>query len=100
MDFGWSDREQEFRGQVREFVGSRWSGETTDDTEGDDTEAAQRTREYEQALNERGWLTMAWPKEYGGLGAPHFDQLIFAEESSRPSARRSAGSPCRWSGRC
>ncbi len=86
MDFGWSDREQEFRAQVREFVGSRWSGETTDDTEGDDTEAAQRTRQYEQALNERGWLTMAWPKEYGGLGAPHFDQLIFAEESSAVGA--------------
>ncbi len=86
MDFGWSDREQEFRGQVREFVGSRWSGQTTDDAEGDDTEAAQRTREYERALNERGWLTMAWPKEYGGLGAPHFDQLIFAEESSAVGA--------------
>ena len=86
MDFGWSDREQEFRAQVREFVGSRWSGETTDDTEGDDTEAAQRTRQYEQALNERGWLTMAWPEEYGGLGAPHFDQLIFAEESSAVGA--------------
>ncbi|MXW23909.1 MAG: acyl-CoA dehydrogenase [Chloroflexi bacterium] len=82
MDFGWSDREQQFRAEVREFVSSRWSGSQTDDTEGDDTEAAQRTRRYEQALKERGWLTMAWPKEYGGLGAPHFDQLIFAEESA------------------
>ncbi len=86
MDFGWSDREQQFRAEVREFVSSRWSGAQTDDTEGDDTEAAQRTRRYEQALKERGWLTMAWPKEYGGLGAPHFDQLIFAEESAAVGA--------------
>ncbi|MYA20055.1 MAG: acyl-CoA dehydrogenase [Chloroflexi bacterium] len=86
MDFGWSDREQQFRAEVREFVSSRWSGSQTDDTEGDDTEAAQRTRRYEQALKERGWLTMAWPKEYGGLGAPHFDQLIFAEESAAVGA--------------
>ena len=40
MDFGWSDREQQFRAEVREFVSSRWSGSQTDDTEGDDTEAA------------------------------------------------------------
>ena len=86
MDFGWSDREQEFRADVSEFVGDRWSGLTPDDSEGDDSEAMQRTREYQQALNERGWLTMAWPEEYGGLGAPHFDQLIFAEESSAVGA--------------
>ena len=86
MDFGWSDREREFRAEVREFVSSTWSGSQTDDTEGDDTEAARRTRGYERALKERGWLTMAWPKEYGGLGAPHFDQLIFAEESSAVGA--------------
>ncbi len=86
MDFGWSEREQQFRAEVRAFVSSRWSGSQTDDTEGDDSEAAQRTRRYEQALKEQGWLTMAWPEEYGGLGAPHFDQLIFAEESSAVGA--------------
>ena len=29
---------------------------------------------------EHGWLTLAWPKEYGGLGASHIRQSIFAEE--------------------
>ncbi len=86
MDFGWSEREQQFRAEVRAFVSSRWSGSQTDDTEGDDSEAARRTRRYEQALKDQGWLTMAWPEEYGGLGAPHFDQLIFAEESSAVGA--------------
>ena len=28
----------------------------------------------------KGWLTLAWPKEYGGRGATHMMQLIFAEE--------------------
>jgi alkylation response protein AidB-like acyl-CoA dehydrogenase len=82
MDFGWSNREKDFRKDVREFVRERWNGLTTDEYEGDATEAALRTREYEQALNEQGWLTMAWPEKYGGHGAPHFDQLIFAEESA------------------
>ena len=82
MDFGWSGREQAFREEVREFIGSHWSGLTPDESEGDDSEATQRVRAYERALAKRGWLTMAWPKEYGGLGVPHFDQLIFAEESA------------------
>ena len=25
-------------------------------------------------LAQRGWLTMSWPKEYGGGGASHFEQ--------------------------
>jgi len=30
-------------------------------------------------LAEKGWLTMAWPKEYGGREAPVIEQLIFNE---------------------
>jgi alkylation response protein AidB-like acyl-CoA dehydrogenase len=31
-------------------------------------------------LAERKWLAMAWPEEYGGLNAPHMQQLIYNEE--------------------
>lgn len=31
-------------------------------------------------LAARHWLTMAWPKEYGGLGASHVEHLIYQEE--------------------
>jgi alkylation response protein AidB-like acyl-CoA dehydrogenase len=30
-------------------------------------------------LVEKGWLTMAWPKEYGGQDASILDQMIFSE---------------------
>ena len=30
-------------------------------------------------LVEKGWLTMAWPKEYGGQDASIMDQMIFSE---------------------
>ncbi|MBM3156780.1 MAG: acyl-CoA dehydrogenase, partial [Chloroflexi bacterium] len=30
-------------------------------------------------LGARGWLSRAWPKEYGGLDAPLIEQFIFSE---------------------
>ncbi len=36
-------------------------------------------RYIQKKLAEKGWLTMAWPKEYGGRDAPIIEQLIFNE---------------------
>ncbi len=35
-----------------------------------------------EKLVEKGWLAMAWPKEYGGREAPIMEQLIFSEVQS------------------
>ena len=37
-------------------------------------------RYMRQRLIERGWLTMAWPREYGGQDASNVKMAIFAEE--------------------
>jgi alkylation response protein AidB-like acyl-CoA dehydrogenase len=31
-------------------------------------------------LSQKGWLCMAWPKEYGGQDASSWEQLVFSEE--------------------
>ena len=31
-------------------------------------------------MAKRRWLTMAWPEQYGGLEAPHWQQCIMSEE--------------------
>ncbi len=36
-------------------------------------------KSMQKKLAEKGWLTMAWPKEYGGEDAPIIEQLIFNE---------------------
>ncbi len=36
-------------------------------------------RSMQKKLADKGWLTMAWPKEYGGRDAPVIDQLLFSE---------------------
>ncbi len=40
----------------------------------------ERVRVIEEKMYARGWMTMAWPVEYGGQGADPIRQLIFREE--------------------
>ena len=37
-------------------------------------------------MAQHGWLTMAWPEEYGGRGASHIQQMIYREEASLAGA--------------
>ena len=79
MDFAWSGEQDGFREQVRSFIQEHWS-------EGarvrEDLERPERVKEYQKRLADAGWLTMAWPEEYGGGGASYIEQMIFAEEST------------------
>jgi alkylation response protein AidB-like acyl-CoA dehydrogenase len=43
-------------------------------------EAFEQAKRFNAALAERGWIAPAWPKEYGGLGASIFEQMVFNEE--------------------
>src|SRR2546426_4904296 len=38
------------------------------------------SRAFMRALGERGWLSMCWPKQYGGLERPMFWKLVLFEE--------------------
>lgn len=80
VDFSWGDEHRTFRTQVQDFIRGNWSG---GDAGEERTEAAHA---YTKALAEHGWLTMAWPKEYGGREATHWEQMIFAEESAATGA--------------
>ena len=66
MDFTWSNDHAGFRSQVQEFISREWRGGGDDESRG--TEVLQ----YQKSLAEHGWLTMAWPEEYGGRAASHW----------------------------
>jgi alkylation response protein AidB-like acyl-CoA dehydrogenase len=86
MDLRYSPAEQEFRGELRQWlaevlptVGPKphvddWTGRREYDT------AWQRT------LFDAGYAGINWPKEYGGRGATPTEHLIFLEESERAGA--------------
>jgi alkylation response protein AidB-like acyl-CoA dehydrogenase len=83
MDFGWNQEQRGFRNEVRGFIDEHWMRGARARA---GVEPHERAREYQRRLAEHGWLTMAWPSEYGGRGASHFEQLIFAEESAYANA--------------
>ena len=67
-----------FRAEVRKFLAEEWDGQ------GDASGPASLA--FQSRLAERGWLTLAWPKEYGGAGASHLEQLVYNEEMAYADA--------------
>ena len=81
MDFIFSEEDEAFRREAVDFVEQElpwdWRTEVVDAEEPAD---AVKVRRFKKRLADRGWLTMAWPQEYGGLEAPHIRQMVFNEE--------------------
>ncbi len=80
MDFRFTPEQEAFRLEVRDFIRKEW---TAGAPEGDDEEMEgrwPRLRAFTRKLAERGWLTLAWPQEYGGRAAGHLMQLVYNEE--------------------
>ena len=82
MDFGFTPEEEAFRQEIRQFL----KEELPPDWEGFEDEFAPEnfefTKQIVKKLGAKGWLALAWPKEYGGLARPAIEQLIFKEEMS------------------
>ncbi|MCH7579668.1 MAG: acyl-CoA dehydrogenase family protein [Chloroflexi bacterium] len=86
MDFTFSDEEEKFREEVREFLRQELPADWDGGAYGEGGGAEEVGPRITKKLAERKWLAMAWPKEYGGLGAPHMRQLIYNEEMSYHAA--------------
>ncbi len=88
MDFRFDAEHERFRQEVRAFVAAElpaaWrSADAYNDREDAPPEAGEAARAFQRKLAGRGWLTLAWPKEHGGLGAGPVQQLVYNEEMSR-----------------
>ena len=85
MDFEFTEEDKKFRQEVRDFMikelpedwpGIPWVGEPAKETE----ESLSFAREFTNKMRDKGWLTMHWPKKYGGENAPLSKRMILAEE--------------------
>ena len=78
MDFEFTREDDVFRAELREFLNAElppwWKGYQ----EGDD--AFDVVKRVVVGMAERGWLTQAWPTEYGGQDAPIWRQMVLKEE--------------------
>ena len=87
MDFAFTEREEAFREEVRQFLSEElppgWIGYTNPALAGPDLgddESWEFSRVMARKLGERGWLALAWPTEYGGQARSHIEHAIFCEE--------------------
>ena len=84
MEFRFTPEQEEFRQEVRGFLREAlpegWRGVYPDSYFEDEYWGL--IREFTARLVQRGWLTMAWPVEYGGKGLSVLDQMVYNEEQS------------------
>ncbi|MBI4498096.1 MAG: acyl-CoA dehydrogenase family protein [Chloroflexi bacterium] len=101
MDFYFSAEDEAFRQEVRAFLRQElpadWSGFQSDDAYASD-EHYQLVRQFRKKLADQGWLTMAWPPEYGGQGASIWRQVVFNEEIGYAQAPYQAPMGVSWVG--
>ncbi len=83
MRYTFTEEDEKFRQELRVWIRNeipvnfeKWHGVNE---AGEDFEYGLKIR---RKLANKGWLTMAWPKEYGGQGASYMKQVIFNEEMS------------------
>ena len=80
MDFSWEDEYVEFRQALREFIAERRTPELLEEYARTYGGGGELIRAFHEAIHERGWMRMCWPKEYGGEGRDMLYQYIFVEE--------------------
>ena len=77
MDLTWSDSEEAFRAECREWLADNVpSGLPSGDTR----EGFAAHLEWERLLHRDRWAVVSWPEAYGGRDASLWEWLIFEEE--------------------
>ena len=84
MNITFTRQEEDFRQEIRDFLEQElpegW------DPLGQPGETPEKrhafTRDMAKKLADKGWLTLAWPEEYGGQGRSIMEQVVYREEMS------------------
>jgi hypothetical protein len=90
MLFHDSPEHADFRAELRAFLAAelpRADWDMRNDRDHITPAQSEFTKQFRKKLAGKGWLTMGWPKEFGGTGASYMTQTVYMEEMS------SAGAP-------
>jgi len=87
MDFGFSQEEEAFRKEVREFIEEefpselRWKYRVTfaPSIHGLDSEAWSFMRAMARKLGAKGWFSLGWPEDYGGQNSQVLQNIVYEE---------------------
>ena len=84
MDWRLTKEQEDFRQEVRSWLAEilpRFREERDQGTEGEgEGEDSRYSPAFSKELGKKGWIGLAWPKEYGGKALGFIEQAIFNEE--------------------
>jgi len=84
MNLGYSDSQQAFREEVRDWLQAHVPAQALPSF--DTAEGFEAHRAWERTLAEGNWGMVTWPEAYGGRGCDLIEWLIFEEEYYRAGA--------------
>jgi alkylation response protein AidB-like acyl-CoA dehydrogenase len=90
MDFEFTDEQEKFRQEVREFLEAEIKQGTFKPS--CDAWIQGYSPEFTKKVAQKGWIGLSWPKEYGGQGRSNIDRLVLTEEM----LRYGAPAACHW----
>jgi alkylation response protein AidB-like acyl-CoA dehydrogenase len=80
MDFEFGEKEQKLRAEIRQFVKENIPPNQVPYFEEHDDEEWAFSMSIARKLAQKGWLTLSWPKKYGGMGASEWERAVYLEE--------------------
>ena len=85
MRFAWTDEQQALRDELRTYFSTLVTPEIAAEAAEGEMGGAKSIEAVRQMARD-GWLTVGWPKEYGGRGFTPVEQFIFYDEAQRAGA--------------
>jgi len=86
MRIGFTPEDEAFRQEVRAFFATEYPQDIIEKAASGASPSKDDYQRSERALNDKGWLAVNWPKEYGGTGWTVTQKYIFDEELERAGA--------------
>ncbi|MEO0938268.1 MAG: acyl-CoA dehydrogenase family protein [Pseudomonadota bacterium] len=88
MDMSYTQEEEAFRAEVREFLETEVPKDMRDKIRLGQELGKEEQERYHAILNAKGWLAPNWPAEYGGAEWNAVQRHIFEEEAALANAPR------------
>ena len=90
MDLRFSDEDEAFRAEARDFLETHLTGDFGAlrglGGPGNEHQDFEGRLEWEKLLGREGWSVVGWPTEHGGKGLPVTQQVIWHQEYARAHA--------------
>jgi alkylation response protein AidB-like acyl-CoA dehydrogenase len=85
VDFSYPPEVEQVRKELRTWLAANLTEDVVaaGRQRGKDDAAFQTLRAWNATMADGGWAAVSWPQEYGGRGATVFEQLVYAEETTR-----------------